>query len=131
MEVAYPADENAIEALQQLCGNLFSALLVPIAERAATSSVDLPGGSHVSGDSLLLSAIVLGAFGYFRTFDAPLTRSAVDCAGDEDAASASCELVLDAAPVDGGLSSGPIADLAESASTAAKPAPAAAASVDD
>ena len=28
VEVAYPADENAIEALQQLCGNLFSALLV-------------------------------------------------------------------------------------------------------
>merc|ERR1719247_3837381 len=36
VEVAYPADENAIEALQQLCGNLFSALLVPVAERAAT-----------------------------------------------------------------------------------------------
>ena len=38
VEVSYPADENTIEAMQQLCGNLFSALLVPVAERAATST---------------------------------------------------------------------------------------------
>ena len=43
-QVAYPADENAIEALQQLCGNLFSALLVPVAERAAEFREPLPGG---------------------------------------------------------------------------------------
>eukprot|EP00633_Aureoumbra_lagunensis_P004497 CAMPEP_0197320206 /NCGR_PEP_ID=MMETSP0891-20130614/58239_1 /TAXON_ID=44058 ORGANISM="Aureoumbra lagunensis, Strain CCMP1510" /NCGR_SAMPLE_ID=MMETSP0891 /ASSEMBLY_ACC=CAM_ASM_000534 /LENGTH=328 /DNA_ID=CAMNT_0042811473 /DNA_START=665 /DNA_END=1651 /DNA_ORIENTATION=+ len=30
VEVAHPIDENAIEATQQLAGNLFSALLVPI-----------------------------------------------------------------------------------------------------
>merc|ERR1719199_1296012 len=69
VEVAYPADENSIEALQQLCGNLFSALLVPVAERAATTHVPVPGGGDISGDSLLLSSIVIGACAYYRTFN--------------------------------------------------------------
>ena len=42
-QVAYPADENAIEAVQQLCGNLFSALLVPIAEHAQELQITTPG----------------------------------------------------------------------------------------
>ena len=99
MEVAYPADENAIEALQQLCGNLFSALLVPVAERAA--DVDLhvggEGGPGVHGDTVLLGLIALGAFGYFRSFDAELKRSELDCASDPDSVSA-CEVVFDTVP---------------------------------
>ena len=54
-EVAYPADENSIEALQQLCGNLFSALLVPIAEGAGKGRLPVPGGlGELRGDFLLL-----------------------------------------------------------------------------
>ena len=105
MEVAYPADENAIEALQQLCGNLFSALLVPVAERAAR--VDLKsfdGGPGIHGDTLLLGFIALGALGYFRSFDAELKRSEVDCATDPDGVS-SCEVVFESVPDEGDASS--------------------------
>jgi hypothetical protein len=35
-QVSYPSDETSIEAVQQLCANLFSALLVPLCEKAAT-----------------------------------------------------------------------------------------------
>lgn len=95
VEVAYPADENSIEALQQLCGNLFSALLVPVAEIAARTNVGVPGGNSISGDSILLSAIVVGATAYYSTFNSVLKRSALDCAGEGDEAAASCEVVLD------------------------------------
>lgn len=36
VEVAHPEDENSIVALQQVCGNLFSALLVPVLAAAGT-----------------------------------------------------------------------------------------------
>ena len=116
MEVAYPADENAIEALQQLCGNLFSALLVPVAERAAR--VDLQaGGVGVHGDTVLLGLIALGAFGFFTTFDAELKRSELDCATDPDGVS-SCDVVFEgvAVPLDVGS---PLAELAEAEQTEA------------
>ena len=45
VEVAYPADENSIEALQQLCGNLFSALLVRI---SPTKPPSPPVRTHAS-----------------------------------------------------------------------------------
>ena len=86
VEVSYPADENSIEALQQLCGNLFSALLVPIAERAGEMDVTLPGGlggPGIRGDYALLGVIALSAYGFFTTFDAPLKRSALDGALDD------------------------------------------------
>ena len=61
-----------VEALQQLCGNLFSALLVPVAERAA--DVDLrpvgPGGPGIHGDTVILGLIAMGALGFFSSFDA-------------------------------------------------------------
>ena len=95
VEVSYPADENTIEAMQQLCGNLFSALLVPVAERAATLNFALPaiGGTTVAlqGDSLLLGAITFAALLYFSTFDAPLKRAALDCATEDDVSG--CEVV--------------------------------------
>ena len=81
VEVAYPADENSIEALQQLCGNLFSALLVPIAARAGEASVRLPLGGDaaaVRGDYVLLGFIALVGCGYYAATSAPLTpRSSV------------------------------------------------------
>ena len=99
VEVSYPADENAIEALQQLSGNLFSALLLPIAERAGEASVRLPGGAEdaaVRGDYVLLGFIALAGCGYFSTFDAPLKRSSLDCDADN-----SCELVDEECDVNG------------------------------
>ena len=104
MEVAYPADENAIEALQQLCGNLFSALLVPVAERAARVDLQIPDGPGIRGDTVLLGFIALGALGYFNSFDAELKRSEVDCATDPDGVS-SCEVVFESAPDEGDASS--------------------------
>jgi hypothetical protein len=91
VEVAYPADENSIEALQQLCGNLFSALLVPIAEGASKGRTALPAGlGELRGDFLLLGGLTTVGLAFFSTFDATLRRSALDCAFDE---TDSCELV--------------------------------------
>tara|TARA_B110001452_G_C15223188_1_gene424001 strand:- start:460 stop:942 length:483 start_codon:yes stop_codon:yes gene_type:complete len=88
LDLATGTDENSIEALQQLCGNLFSALLVPVAERAGQAHVSLPklGGSElgdVRGDSLLLGGLAAAGFVFFSGFDAPLKRSALDCALDD------------------------------------------------
>jgi hypothetical protein len=47
VEVSYPSDENAVEATQQLCGNLFSALLVPLCVTAAKSDFQLLKGLDI------------------------------------------------------------------------------------
>jgi len=88
VEVTFPADENAIEAVQQLCGNLFSALLVPLCEAVAHIEFTLPAWpdafrgttttNTVEGDTVLLLAIISVVFAYFLTFDAPLKRTLVD-----------------------------------------------------
>jgi len=88
VEVTYPCDENAIEAVQQLCGNLISALLVPICEWAAENKISIPGSDgYLRGDTLLLLAILVVVGLYFSTFSAPLRRTEVDqancIAGDE------------------------------------------------
>ncbi|CAE7816047.1 unnamed protein product [Symbiodinium sp. CCMP2456] len=88
VEVTYPCDENAIEAVQQLCGNLISALLVPVCEWAAELKITLPGSDgYLRGDTLLLLAILVVVGLYFSTFSAPLRRTEVDQAncitGDE------------------------------------------------
>ncbi|CAL1160490.1 unnamed protein product [Cladocopium goreaui] len=78
-EVTYPCDENAIEAVQQLCGNLVSALLVPICEWAADNKVTIPGmDGYLRGDTILLLAILIAVAIYFSTFSAPLRRTEVD-----------------------------------------------------
>ncbi|CAE7613831.1 unnamed protein product [Symbiodinium natans] len=62
VEVTYPCDENAIEAVQQLCGNLVSALLVPVCEWAAELKFSLPGSDgYLRGDTLLLLGILVVA----------------------------------------------------------------------
>jgi len=73
VEVTYPADENAIEAVQQLCGNLASALLLPLCEYAAGFS-----GLGMRGDTIILLVIVSVVSAYFSTFSAPLLRTQVD-----------------------------------------------------
>ena len=83
VEVAYPADENAIVALQQVCGILFSALLVPVLEVAAEGKLSLPGG--ITGDYALLEFIAASALLYFITFDAPLKRTQMDKLQEVDA----------------------------------------------
>ena len=97
VEVAYPADENSIEALQQLCGNLFSALLVPVAERAADVDLFVGTAEGIHGDTVLLGFIALGALGFFNTFDAELKRSELDCASDPNSVSA-CDVVFETVP---------------------------------
>lgn len=91
VEVSYPADENAIEAVQQFSGNLFSALLVPVAERAKHMDFSV-GGYTTQGDTLLLAVLAAITFGYFSTFDAPLKRAALDCAGSDELGEEGCEL---------------------------------------
>jgi FLVCR family feline leukemia virus subgroup C receptor-related protein len=81
--VSFPADETSIEAVQQLCGNLFSALLVPLCEVAASSfDVEvLPGigpNKDIRGDSLVLVLLTLATTLYFTTFNAPLKRTEFD-----------------------------------------------------
>lgn len=88
VEVSYPADENAIEAVQQLCGNLISALLVPLCEAAFLYDVPVPawpealggqgGTDRLQGDTLLLLMIVALVTVYFSTFDGTLNRTLVD-----------------------------------------------------
>ena len=82
VEVSYPVDETSIEAVQQLCGNLFSALLVPICEHAAQLDYEvLPGigpAEDMRGDSVVLVVLTLATTLYFTTFNAPLRRSEFD-----------------------------------------------------
>jgi len=80
VEVSYPEDENGVVALQQVCGNLFSAILVPILAFAAHG--DLLFGK-LSGDYAILIVLGLVTLGYFTTFDAPLKRLEADKAASE------------------------------------------------
>jgi MFS family permease len=88
VDVTYPGDETAVESVQQIGGNLISALLVPIAERAARQEYALlPSipilANTVQGDVLLLVAVTLVTWLYFRGFQAPLRRSLADRRDDE------------------------------------------------
>mmetsp|Transcript_168860 Transcript_168860/g.542751 ORF Transcript_168860/g.542751 Transcript_168860/m.542751 type:complete len:636 (-) Transcript_168860:218-2125(-) len=84
VEVTYPADENAIEAVQQLCGNLISALLVPLCEWAMRYEWSFPapwapaGTDSITGDTAVLLACIGGVSLFFLTFNAPLRRTEVD-----------------------------------------------------
>lgn len=83
VDVTYPSDETAVESVQQVGGNMISALLIPVAE--AASQTDLPVftnipslASNVRGDVILLLLLTLLTMGYFNTFDAPLARTLAD-----------------------------------------------------
>ena len=75
--MSYPEDENSVEAVQQLCGNLFSAMLVPICERAASKDWDiLPGltpGEDIRGDTvvLMVSAVLAESSATAHASDPP------------------------------------------------------------
>jgi hypothetical protein len=76
-----------VEATQQLCGNLFSALLVPVCVAAAQQDFKVFEGvgpnTDIRGDTLVLMALVLGVSGFFTTFNAPLKRAELDAADVE------------------------------------------------
>ena len=87
VDVTYPSDETAVESVQQIGGNLVSALLVPVAELMAKQDFELFStnrlfDSDVRGDVILLFAIALATMGYYSSFDAPLKRTIADCADD-------------------------------------------------
>ena len=89
VDVTYPGDETAVESVQQIGGNLVSALLVPVAELLAKRDFSLLKGvrffeSDVRGDVLLLVGLALMTMVYFSSFDAPLARTMADGAGETD-----------------------------------------------
>ena len=90
VDVVYPGDETAVESVQQIGGNLISALLVPVAEIAAQQDYQLLPtipwlASDIRGDVILLMSVAIITFTYFSGFDAPLKRSLAD-SGDESVA---------------------------------------------
>lgn len=83
VDVTYPSDETAVESVQQIGGNLVSALLVPIAEIAARQDFQLlPNvpklASDIRGDVILMTALAFVTLVYFSSFDAPLKRTLAD-----------------------------------------------------
>jgi MFS family permease len=88
VDVTYPSDETAVESVQQIGGNLMSALLVPLIEISARQDYQLlPNNptlaSDVRGDVVLLCAIAAITLAYFKDFDAPLLRTLADESGDD------------------------------------------------
>ena len=94
--MSYPADETSIEAVQQLCGNLFSALLVPLCENAASLDFEIPKLLRVSprpedmrGDSLVLVALTVLCISFFSRFSSACVAVGENAAEEAAAAPAS------------------------------------------
>ena len=88
VDLTYPSDETAVESVQQIGGNLISALLVPVAEIAAQKDYQLLPSvplleSDIRGDVILLVAIAAATYVYFSGFDSPLRRTLADCSDGE------------------------------------------------
>ena len=84
MDVTYPSDETAVESVQQIGGNMISALLIPVADWASRR-VDyeifenIPQiACDIRGDVILLLIVALATMAYYSTFNAPLERSFAD-----------------------------------------------------
>ena len=83
VDVTYPGDETAVESVQQFGGNFCSAILVPVAGRAAKLDYQLlPNidvlASDIRGDVVFMVILAVGTFWFYRSFDAPLRRSMAD-----------------------------------------------------
>mmetsp|Transcript_59456 Transcript_59456/g.141639 ORF Transcript_59456/g.141639 Transcript_59456/m.141639 type:complete len:511 (+) Transcript_59456:108-1640(+) len=76
VEVAFPLDENAIVAFQQVCGNLFSAMSLPVLERAV--ALERLTRGHFKGGHVVLEVICISGLVFFATFHAPLKRAEMD-----------------------------------------------------
>jgi hypothetical protein len=88
VDVTYPSDETAVESVQQIGGNLISAMLIPVADWASRR-VDYEIFSNIPqmacdirGDVVLLLIVALITMAYYSTFDAPLERSFADMEDD-------------------------------------------------
>lgn len=89
VEVTYPGDETAVESVQQIGGNLVSALLIPIAEAASENDYTLLRGvpgleSDIRGDVVLLIGVAFVTLAFFSGFDAPLSRTIADESADKE-----------------------------------------------
>jgi MFS family permease len=97
VDVTYPGDETAVESVQQIGGNMISALLIPIAEYVKeynTIHIPIPGSIEttttvattvtttntldIAGDISLLIAVTVATLIYFAPFNAVLERSNAD-----------------------------------------------------
>lgn len=88
VDVTYPSDETAVESVQQIGGNLISALLVPLAEIGARQDYQLlPNykwvASDIRGDVILLVFVAAVTLAFFSSFDAPLRRTIADAEGGD------------------------------------------------
>ena len=87
VDVTYPSDETAVESVQQIGGNLVSALLVPVAEMASRQDFQLFTmrpllASDIRGDVIMMMVVALFTYAFFSGFDAPLRRTIADCGDD-------------------------------------------------
>ncbi len=83
VDVTYPSDETAVESVQQIGGNLVSALLVPLAEIGARQDYQLFANnpaleSDIRGDVIMLVTMAIATYVFFSNFDAPLRRTLAD-----------------------------------------------------
>jgi hypothetical protein len=82
VDVTYPGDETAVESVQQIGGNLASALLVPLADFLSKQDYEVFQDSFAAvdfhGDVVLLFALAALTLAYFSGFDAPLARTMAD-----------------------------------------------------
>jgi FLVCR family feline leukemia virus subgroup C receptor-related protein len=88
VDVTYPSDETAVESVQQVGGNLVSALMLPVAEWALKQDYEFfkrirPLNSDIRGDVVLMFIVAAATFVYFSTFDSPLRRTEADKEDDE------------------------------------------------
>lgn len=99
VDVTFPGDETAVESVQQIGGNLISALLIPVAEWASEKDYTLLRGvpgleSDIRGDVVLLIALAAITLAFFSGFDAPLARTASDEADTDDESEVVVDVVL-------------------------------------
>ena len=83
VDVTFPGDETAVESVQQFGGNFCSALLVPVAGRAAKLDYTLLPNvpfleSDIRGDVILMMLVTILTYVYYCGFNAPLRRSMAD-----------------------------------------------------
>jgi predicted MFS family arabinose efflux permease len=115
VDVVYPGDETAVESVQQIFGNLASAVLVPLAEMAAEQDYQLLpkiqwAASDVRGDVVLLLTVAVLTTFYFNTFDAPLARSMADSDPDAEVDEFSAEIGVPIAPEPLSLATSPVGE---------------------
>jgi MFS family permease len=83
VDLTFPGDETAVESVQQIGGNLVSALLMPCAQWAARQYFQLFSkipllASDIRGDVILLMMVTALTYFYFSSFDSPLKRTIAD-----------------------------------------------------